>query len=255
LAVERLQKPTTLTDPVTGGVVLRPGMPLSGFPGVGGAPSPSMGAGGMPAPPTGIPTRPGTGSGPGSGPGITTVGKWATEYERLRASLGDEHPAVQALKREIDNTGKATEGEKTAGLFAARMEVSLPILEQFEGEGTKFGQALLSGLPLVGNFLLSPEYQQYDQAKRDTINAILRKESGAAIADSEFENAERQYFPVPGDSPAVIAQKRRNRETALSQLKEMAGPNYKAARGGPPQGLTQEIWDAMTPKEKALWHN
>jgi len=37
---------------------------------------------------------------------------------------------------------------------------------------------------------------------------VLRKESGAAIAASEFDNAEKQYFPQPGDSDQVISQKR-----------------------------------------------
>jgi hypothetical protein len=45
--------------------------------------------------------------------------------------------------------------------------------------------------------------QKYDQAKADFINAQLRRESGAAIAQSEFSNADKQYFPVPGDTPDV----------------------------------------------------
>jgi hypothetical protein len=253
LAMERMQKPQTYTDPMTGGLVSRPGMPLTGFPGAGSAPAPAMGGGatgGMPASPTGAPAPTATG-----GPGITSVGKMATEYERLRGALGDEHPAVQALKREIDNTGKATEGEKKGGLFAARMDTTVPVLERFEGEGTKLGQALAAGIPLVGNYLLSPEYQQYDQAKRDFTNATLRQESGAVIGDSEFANAERQYFPVPGDSKEVIAQKRRNRETVRAQFREMAGPNYNAARGGPPEGVDPAVWGAMTPEQRALWQN
>ena len=51
----------------------------------------------------------------------------------------------------------------------------------------------------------------------------MRRESGAAIADSEFDSAEKQYFPVPGDSPAVITQKRRNRETVINSLRVASG--------------------------------
>jgi hypothetical protein len=88
------------------------------------------------------------------------------------------------------------------------------------------GQALVSFSFLAhhwGNYALTPEYRQYDQAKRDFVNAILRQESGAVIADSEFANAEKQYFPQPGDDPATIEQKRRNRETAIKAIREASG--------------------------------
>jgi hypothetical protein len=57
--------------------------------------------------------------------------------------------------------------------------------------------------------------QQLDQAKRDFINATLRRESGAVISPSEFDNAEKQYFPQIGDSSAVKAQKAANRAVAI----------------------------------------
>lgn len=74
----------------------------------------------------------------------------------------------------------------------------------------------------AGNYLATPEYQRFDQAKRDFINAQLRKESGAAISQGEFDSAERQYFPQPGDGPEVLAQKVRNRATAIAAMKRTA---------------------------------
>lgn len=79
----------------------------------------------------------------------------------------------------------------------------------------------------VFNTLASPERQQVIQAQRNFVNAILRVESGAAISQSEFDNAQRQYFPQPGDSKEVIAQKRQNRVTAMQGMAREAGPNYK----------------------------
>lgn len=70
------------------------------------------------------------------------------------------------------------------------------------------------GLGAAANFTQSAEQQQVEQAQRDFINATLRRESGAAISESEFTNARQQYFPQPGDSPQVIEQKRKNRELA-----------------------------------------
>ena len=53
-----------------------------------------------------------------------------------------------------------------------------------------------------------------EQSQRDFVNAVLRRESGAAISNSEFDNARQQYFPQIGDDDKVIEQKRRNRELA-----------------------------------------
>ncbi|MNY33828.1 hypothetical protein D3C86_1681260 [compost metagenome] len=59
---------------------------------------------------------------------------------------------------------------------------------------------------------------------------MLRQESGASIAPSEFDNARKQYFPQPGDSDKVIAQKARNREIAIQGLQNNAGKAaYKPA--------------------------
>lgn len=127
-------------------------------------------------------------------------------------------------------SGKAmSEASSNALQFAMRMEDSGNILNKFEQQGTQFYQSIVSDIPLAGNYLRSAEYQQYDQAKRNFINATLRKESGAAIAASEFENAEKQYFPQPGDSAEVIAQKRRNREMAMRTMAETV-PGFKEYR-------------------------
>lgn len=76
----------------------------------------------------------------------------------------------------------------------------------------------------IGNVMLSANDQKAEQAQRDFINAILRDESGAVISDAEFNNARKQYFPQPGDSKAVIAQKKRNREMAIKGLDVKSGP-------------------------------
>ena len=71
---------------------------------------------------------------------------------------------------------------------------------------------------LMPNVLKSEERQKYEQAQRNFINAVLRRESGAVISDEEFANARLQYFPQPGDSQGVIAQKKQNRNTVVSNL-------------------------------------
>ena len=134
-------------------------------------------------------------------------------------------PGATVTRTDGPSTGKFTETQYASALYADRMTESGAVLDAFDLEGTSFWGNIKNTIP-GGNFLQSPEYQQYDQAKRDFINATLRRESGAAIADHEFENANKQYFPQPGDSREVIEQKRRNRKTAIEGISRAAGPSY-----------------------------
>lgn len=84
----------------------------------------------------------------------------------------------------------------------------------------------LNSLPGAGSYLSSTNYQKYDQAKRDFINATLRRESGAVISPEEFKNADKQYFPQVGNDPAVLAQKKRNRIEAIKGIGAGAGKGY-----------------------------
>lgn len=114
-----------------------------------------------------------------------------------------------------------------SGLFASRMAEAEPVLTRLANTNT-LGEKAKAAIPIAGNFLVSNDYQQLDQAKRNFINATLRQESGAAINQQEFVNAEKQYFPQPGDQPDVISQKAANRRTAINAMQQAAGPAYEA---------------------------
>lgn len=74
-------------------------------------------------------------------------------------------------------------------------------------------------VPLVPERFKSEEKKLMDQAQRNFVNAVLRRESGSAISESEFDSANRQYFPQAGDTAEVLKQKLRNREVAIAGLK------------------------------------
>lgn len=123
---------------------------------------------------------------------------------------------------------KVTQDEKKAMTFADRMSTSGDIIDRLGTVGTDKGEVMKSQVPFgIGNMLVSDEFQQLDQARRDFINAQLRRESGAVISDEEFDNANKQYFPQPGDSPETIAQKARNRRVAIEGMIRDSGPTYK----------------------------
>ncbi len=142
-----------------------------------------------------------------------------------------------------------TEGQSKAFLFGSRANEAHNIIGQLAQDGTVRPSIIKQGmesLPLIGGlagaganaWFASAPQQQVEQAQRDFVNAVLRRESGAAIAKDEFSNAEKQYFPQIGDGPEVIRQKAKNRELAIRGiLSEVPG----AQRSGiaPPSGGVQ----------------
>jgi hypothetical protein len=66
------------------------------------------------------------------------------------------------------------------------------------------------------------------------INAILRRESGAAITEAEWSRYAAGYIPMPGDSPEAIAEKERARALWPQSEIDAFGPSmrnaYKKAR-------------------------
>jgi anti-sigma28 factor (negative regulator of flagellin synthesis) len=121
-----------------------------------------------------------------------------------------------------------TDTQANANLYSTRMEKADQIINQLEGQ---YNRTWLAGrqmagegaLGMVANSRLPQEAQMVDQAQRDFVNAVLRRESGAVISPSEFANAKQQYFPQPGDSVAVVKQKAANRKTAIEGVRAAAG--------------------------------
>jgi hypothetical protein len=148
------------------------------------------------------------------------------------------------------------EGQSNATTFGLRMQEADKILNDLESKGNfdtgriRAGvSGTLGALPLVGDSLrggsdnlfnwlpsavggLNSEEQQTQNARLNFITAVLRKESGAAIGQNEYDTAEKLYFPAPGDSPAVVKQKQAARQQAIRGMEISAGPGAASIRGG-----------------------
>lgn len=135
--------------------------------------------------------------------------------------------------------------------FADRMMAAERILNdpRFANAGASghLDQLAVEWLPsVIGNSVIGDDFAMFDQARRDWINAQLRRESGAAIADSEFENATQQYFPYPGDEPEELERKRQNRILSMMGMQRSAGAAYvpiavKKAREAIAKGADPEV--------------
>lgn len=129
----------------------------------------------------------------------------------------------------------ATGEERNAAGYLSRMEAAENLLQgkqPFSGAADKFATWMSPGSDSVSkNMLMSDDGQQYQQAAMDWVRAKLRKESGAVIGKDEAEQEYRNYFPMPGDTPAKIAQKAQARKEAISALRISAGSAYQRPAG------------------------
>lgn len=141
---------------------------------------------------------------------------------------------------------KVTEGERVAANYLLRMESAEPSIGGYT-PSTKdmllYNKALNSGdvVAFLANEGISPEGQQFFQSVTDWSRAKLRKESGAVISPSEIISEVRTYFPVAGDSPKLIEQKRKSRSTAVDGMRLMAGSAAKQARKEAPAAAIEHL--------------
>jgi hypothetical protein len=149
-------------------------------------------------------------------------------------------PILDDKGNKVDNANLSTKpptGEQSnAYVYSNRMESADKILNKLDGKYDPFlisiktsgTTSLIPGGQTLANKALSASDQRAEQAQRNFINAVLRRESGAVISPSEFENASLQYFPQAGDTSEVKIQKASNRRLAIDDLKRISGKSYNA---------------------------
>ena len=108
----------------------------------------------------------------------------------------------------------------------------------------------------------SDEYQVAKNAGDEFLQAILRKDTGAAITSQEQALYGETYLPQPGDNEALLAQKKAARQRAIVALEAGMSPSMivaqekalgKGATATVPAGVDPEDWAVMTPEEKAAF--
>lgn len=163
--------------------------------------------------------------------------------------------------------GGVKQNEAQAGGYASRMQDATSVMDELEKSGfhresPKYESMVdFTKVPLIGKYAkyLTPEdLARQEQAERNFINAVLRRESGANITPTEFSSYEKQYFPRPGDTPKVLEQKKQNRIDALAALQAEAGPDAmkkiqdlrgQASKGQSKMGLMKPDFSKMSDAE------
>jgi hypothetical protein len=150
----------------------------------------------------------------------------------LVAQGGERMPGMPVAGKEKP----MTETQSNATAYGMRMKEANAILEDLAKKGVLKG-AVIEATPLIGGALgqtlpsvlggTSAAQQQVNQAKSNFITAVLRKESGAVISDSEFDREDKKYFPQINDNASVIKQKENARKLAIKAIEVQAGPGAK----------------------------
>jgi len=156
--------------------------------------------------------------------------------ESAERSAAKEQRETQLKEKGFD----ATEGERKAAAFLIRALGSNTSYEN-SGVGPRslIGQAARDTFPDATNYFTDADRQVAESAQDEFIAASLRQDSGAAIPPEEMERQRRIYFPMPGDGPEVLEQKRQARVRAIEGLKQSSGRLLEN---------TLAKWEAMQPQ-------
>lgn len=189
----------------------------------------------------------------------------------------DGNPIVQ---RGPGSTKPFTEGQSKDNVYSTRARGALDALEPVADALISRGERAAEYVPFgFGRDFQSDEFQVAQQAGTEFLQAILRKDTGAAITQQEVDSYGQVYLPQPGDGGAVLEAKRAARIRAINALesgmtsaqmlardsalvkaaREGGQVRRDAATGGDqtpeqaPEFLSPEdadLWQYMTPLER-----
>ncbi len=115
-----------------------------------------------------------------------------------------------------------TEGQAASLGYASRLSLNEKTLNEIASKGYKPGGLFEFGF--TPERLRSEDRKAYEAAKRNWTAAKLRRESGAVISDTDYRDADLQYFPQPGDSTKILKQKSELRNIVFQAERAAIGP-------------------------------
>ena len=157
---------------------------------------------------------------------------------------------IDKKKTDRANKGKSlTESQGNAFSYSERMRYDNRIIDQMKVKGLVPEEDILQELLSKWgqddkvdffNVVVEPKYRQFKTAADNFIRAVLRKESGAAISESEYKGAFRDYIPRAGDDKATVEQKRNLRLGVTNVMRRISSIPWDDGEGIPLQPLQFE---------------
>lgn len=155
------------------------------------------------------------------------------EYEeaiRREAQIRAEVQASTPLR-----SATPTEAQEKSYLYAQMMAQASPVIDELAGK-VNANQVSLALSPMtqaaeqvfgpgsISGRVTGADEQRLLNAARTFAAGVLRKESGAAITESELRDTFARFIPLAGDSPEVVAQKQANRKAVEALLNDLSLP-------------------------------
>jgi hypothetical protein len=130
----------------------------------------------------------------------------------------------------------------------------------------------VTGPNLLSRSMKPAQRQIVEDSQLDVLDAALTLRTGAAYTREQLNAMRDTYFPVLGDKPDAVTQKKQRLESLLEGAYIASGratpprvsapppatpPALPPAKAGrfppPPAGVPQNVWNVMTHQERALW--
>lgn len=143
------------------------------------------------------------------------------DYAQAKKGNGVVMTTPDGTTLQVGGSGapKFTEGQSKDNVYSTRARGALQNLEPVANALTSRGERAAGYVPLgIGRGMQSEDFQVAEQAGTEFLQAILRKDTGAAITQQEEDSYGRVYLPQPGDSEAVLEAKRQSRIRAVNAL-------------------------------------
>jgi hypothetical protein len=120
----------------------------------------------------------------------------------------------------------------------------------FDPTNTKNNWAPDDGM--IASMVNSDEWKQYQQSAREGIAAILRKDTGAAVTEAEWNLYWPMLYPQPGDDAQTVQQKANARVAAAQALQSSSGTAYGRMFPDGPIGLQPKTQPQQGPQPGAV---
>lgn len=164
---------------------------------------------------------------PTSGRIIASMPDRPTKPEKSTADMLQEYEAKKKIDAQYMGARPSLGGERNTLNYFNRMLEAERNARAVEDQITDYDSTMSGNIPLMPdfaeNFLRTEAGQKYLQAQRMFTEARLRKESGAAIPESEFANDRRINFRSAGDKPDTLKQKRQSRIATMRGIGNASG--------------------------------
>ena len=146
----------------------------------------------------------------------------------------EEMEKAVSVDEALDILDKAKETQSKTGGFALTMKEGLDLVDDLATKGYDPSNAAwinkYLGGTSIGNLVLNEDDQIFLGAVEQIINAIARRETGAAITEFERKDFFNRYFPQPGDKKKRLKQKRDALQRQFNAIRGQSGRVYDALR-------------------------